>query len=68
MLLETLGCVSFQISVSVFPGYIPKSGVAGPYGSSILVLEETPVKQGPGGEDLTLTVPAPASLWQEELP
>ena len=27
--------VSFQISVFVFFGYIPKSGIAGSYGSSI---------------------------------
>ena len=30
-------CVSFQISVFVFFGYIPRSGIAGSCGSSILV-------------------------------
>ena len=35
MLLWILGCISFQLSVLAFFGYIPKSGIAGSYGSSI---------------------------------
>ena len=34
-MLLTLRCVSFQISVFIFFGYIPNSGIAGSYGSSI---------------------------------
>jgi len=34
--------VSFQIPVFIFSGYIPRSGIAGSYGSSILIFEEVP--------------------------